>query len=119
VNPSLVVLATLLATAAAVADRPSPVVAVAGRFGMAQACAIGPELVITAAHVVDYKPFEASVPAFPVRFEAADGTVGVLEPIALDQVSDLALARPSKPLRHYARLAEKAPEVGDALRWGA
>lgn len=109
--------AVLTATVAG-ADHPqSPVLAVSGRFGHAQACAIGPELVLTAAHVHDMRPFDQSVPPYPLRFEASDGTVGILHPIAVDVASDLALSRPSVTLTHFSPLAERAPEVGDELHW--
>lgn len=93
------------------------VLAVSSRFGFAQACALGPDLVITAAHVVDPEPTDPGVPAFPVRFEAEDGTVGTLTPIAIDNAADLALLRPSVTLTHFHQIATAAPVAGELLHW--
>ncbi len=116
VRSALLILGFLALAVGAAAD-PSPVVAISSRFGWAQGCAIGPDLILTAAHVLDVEPKNPNVPAFPGRFESEDGTVGTLRPIAIDQASDIALARTSVPLKHHRTLAAEAPEIGAELHW--
>jgi V8-like Glu-specific endopeptidase len=115
-NRSILVAVLSLSGAVAFADS-AAVLAVSSRNGFAQACAIGPDLVLTAAHVVDPQPDDPSAPAIRTRFEAEDGTVGTLTPIAIDTASDMALLRPSVPLTHFHVLAPEAPAVGDLLHW--
>ena len=93
------------------------VLAVSSRFGWAQACAIGPDLALTAAHVVDPEPTNPSVPYFPARYEAEDGTVGVMTPIAVDSASDTALVRLSWPVRHWHTLSAVLPVRGEEVKW--
>ncbi len=109
--------AVFIATATVASADSIAVLAVSSRVGFGQACAIAPDLVLTAAHVVDPHEDNPAAPLVRLRFSAEDGTVGTLTPIAVDNASDVALLRPSVPLKHYHHLAAAAPWPGDTLHW--
>ena len=95
----------------------SKIVDVFTRFGMAHACPIGEKQLITAAHVVDMRPFDANVPAYPIRFGVGDkeSTAGVWRTSSRE---DLAVLTTDDPVAFYP-LAATPPAPGDTLYWAA
>jgi hypothetical protein len=93
------------------------IISVSGRFSLAQACPVAPDIAITAAHVVDPRPFDRSTPAFPVRGESVDG-FWTLQTWRLFYVEDLALMEPVEgKFPRFYQIAEKAPLPGERLWW--
>lgn len=88
---------------------------VIGRHGMGHACPIAPRIAITAAHVVDVRPFE-NVPLFGGRFEQIAGLAGIFEAASVSQASDLAVLSVNQDVRWYP-IAREAPKAGDTLWW--
>lgn len=89
------------------------VVQLVGRFSMAHACPVEPDRALTAAHVIDPRPFE-STPLYPFRWQQgeADGiTIGG----AVSLTTDLADLQPSRPFPKWYPLAKEAPKEGAHL----
>jgi V8-like Glu-specific endopeptidase len=95
---------------------------VVGRWSTASACPIGPRMALTAAHVVDPRPFDKT-PYSPVAFQQGEtvGTFTVLERkdakgAVLEQMvsrsRDLAYVESNVELVGWYHLAEKAPQPG-------
>lgn len=86
-----------------------------GRFTSAHACPVGPQKALTAAHVIDLRPFEAT-PLYPYRWQQGDAD-GIVADGSASITSDLAELKPN-PLRPFPRwysLASSAPAVGSHL----
>jgi hypothetical protein len=95
----------------------SAVMAIVGRFGIGSACPIGPDLVVTAAHMGDLRPFDATVGLFPYPWSSEDGRTGIIVPMRVTSVTDLATYTPVESLTRWYPRAEKAPEPGEYLWW--
>lgn len=94
----------------------SAVLSLVGRFGIAHACPVSPTLALTAAHVVDLRPFDSGVQAWPYVWSDRRGNVGMVAPSGLSDSRDLALLRTSKPFPAPYRIASGAPLPG-TLVW--
>jgi V8-like Glu-specific endopeptidase len=95
----------------------SGVLAVIGRFSIASACPIGPNRILTAAHVADFRPFDSSVPLYPYPYSNEAGDSGVMAPVGVKTIQDLSEYIPGEPLTHYYSVAEKGPAKGDTVYW--
>lgn len=95
----------------------SGVLAVIGRFSIASACPIGPNRILTAAHVADFRPFDASVPLYPYPYSTEAGDSGVMVPVGVKTIQDLSEYIPGEPLTRYYAVADKAPAKGDTVWW--
>lgn len=95
-----------------------------GRFSAAHACPVEPRVALTNGHVVDPRPFDASV--LPVPFAWSDGTgaSGFLVPTrlengwALERGRDLARVQPLQEgdvFPYPLRVAAQAPSPGDRV----
>jgi hypothetical protein len=101
-------------------------VALAGRFTVAgRACPVGQRVALTNAHVIDERPFESSVPAYPMRWSDADGNTGRVAPHqrGLSRIEDLAYLVADRPFARWYRIATETPKPGDEVtlttpRWG-
>jgi trypsin-like peptidase len=89
------------------------VVQLIGRFGIASACPFGDgRYALTAAHVVDVRPFDQGVPLYGARWSDGYGGSGLAEPVFVFLESDLAviMRADGKPWEHPYQLAQSAPE---------
>jgi len=89
-----------------------------GRFSTAHACPYGDgRYALTAAHVIDPRPFDLSVPAFAVRWSDGDGHSGVAEPVVIFRSSDLAVIEREdrQPFSRAYPLARAKPFSGDKV----
>lgn len=90
----------------------APILRVVGRFNVAHACPVSPDLAFTNAHVTDLRPFDSDVQAYPLAYENGDGNIGFVFPVALDRGRDLAVMRIEPPVGRFYERAEQAPVVG-------
>lgn len=104
------------------ATQPRPdmdgVLRVIGRFSTAHACPFGDgQYALTAAHVIDPRPFDLNVPAYAVRWSDGDGHSGVAEPVVVFRSSDLAVLEREdrKPFARSYPIAQKPPLAGDRI----
>jgi hypothetical protein len=90
------------------------VIALIGRYTMGHACPVGPYEALTAAHVVDMRPFDREAPLSGARWSAGQmsGRISATAVVAEEDIGIVTSKDPFPP--HYER-AEKAPEVGDTL----
>jgi len=105
----------------------SRMIRVVGRWSTASACPIGPRLALTAAHVVDPRPFDNNVGYSPMAFQQGDviGTFNVAtipkptpkNPDAVEYLvsrsRDLAYVNSNVALKGWYPRAEKAPAPGE------
>jgi hypothetical protein len=90
----------------------SRIVRLSGRFAMGSGCPVGPRKILTAAHVIDPRPFDRT-PLMRTYF--AQGTVtGLATPEYSHAVRDLALLEASVDVEFYP-VAKAAPQAGDSL----
>ena len=85
-----------------------------GRAAIAHACPIGPNEALTAAHVVDPRPYDKEVPLQPARWSAKD-VFGLLVPSWRLSDSDVAQGVSERPFPLWYEAAKEAPKVGDYL----
>lgn len=92
-----------------------------GRFGMAHACPIAPDIALTNSHVVDPRPFDPGVPVFPLRWSQVGNpaTDTVLLPLNENRRDDLVIAGIRPSVDHFYVIAKEAPKPGDRLWWVA
>lgn len=86
-----------------------------GRFAAGHACPVSEDLALTAAHVTDIRPFDASMPAFPLQWSDGLGHEGVLEPAGVSRVRDLAVMTSAVPFARWYPIAQAAPAPGDRV----
>lgn len=89
-----------------------------GRFSTAHACPIEPRVALTNGHVVDMRPFDASVKPFPYAWSDGTGASGFLVPMELENARDLARVQPLREgdvFPHPLRVAAQAPAAGDRV----
>lgn len=99
-----------------------------GRFNTAHACAISPRVALTNGHVLDPRPFEASVPLVPYAWSDGTGASGFLAPLrdseghvlesAVERARDLARVEPliaTDVFPHPLHVAQQAPVAGDRI----
>ena len=86
-----------------------------GRFAAAHACPVAPDLALTSAHVTDLRPFDRTMPAFPVAWSDAAGLDGWLTPLRVEGARDLALMQSDRPFARYYAVAPASPVAGDRL----
>jgi V8-like Glu-specific endopeptidase len=98
-------------------DKPdtSHILRTIGRYGMAHACPVLPQVAVTAAHVIAPNQNDPSF-ITRLRFDAPDGVTGLVVPAATSDASDLAIVQLSKPAHPYP-LATAAPSPGETLYW--
>lgn len=86
-----------------------------GRFNLAHGCPVG-DVVLTAAHVIDPRPFEPDVPLLPYRYSDGAGNAGVVAPVSTERCADLGVmaVRPGSVVRPYPRAAAE-PRPGDRV----
>lgn len=100
-----------------------------GRFSAAHACPIEPRIALTNGHVVDPRPFDATVPLVPYAWSDGTGASGFLAPLrkpdgtvrkdAVEHGRDLARVEPMAAgdvFPHPLRVARLAPVAGDRVR---
>jgi S1-C subfamily serine protease len=107
---------------AAAESQPSDVdgvLRVIGRhWSIAHACPVvtDAQYLITNAHVVDEKPFDPSVGAFPVRWSDGSGNEGLAEPTRVLVSVDLAYLRVTQgKVPRWYPVALEAPKPGDRV----
>lgn len=95
-----------------------PVISLIGRFGMAHACPLGPDLVITNAHVTDIEPTSAFALLPSRAWSEVEGDFG-LESRGVSYAADLSVMGPVSEikLQHYFPIALDLPSPGDTLYW--
>lgn len=99
-----------------------------GRFSAGHACPIEPRVALTNGHVMDPRPFDASVPLVPYAWSDGNGASGFLAPIrdaeghvlegAVERARDLARVEPLSPRDVFPNplhLADRAPAPGDRV----
>lgn len=84
-----------------------------GRWGAAHACPIAEDSALTAAHVVDVRPFDKEVPLYPQLWTNGYGETGALQAVKAQQQLDGATLEPEEPFAHFYSIADKAPEPGE------
>jgi S1-C subfamily serine protease len=94
---------------------------VIGRFTIAHACPVetaGGRFLLTNAHVVDERPFDATIGAFPVRWSDGSGNEGLAVPERVLVSVDLAflhVTESSGPIARWYPIAAFAPSTGDRV----
>lgn len=97
-----------------------------GRFSGAHACPTEPRIALTNGHVIDLRPFDADVPAFPYAYSDGAGNSGFLVPTTdkdgrttgLERGRDLATVEPLREGDVFAnplRVASNPPQTGDRV----
>jgi hypothetical protein len=87
-----------------------------GRFSAGQACAVGLNVALSAAHIADPEPFKSEVPLVPVMWSDDVGSRGRLFPVFVDAYRDLAVYTSDVGFTDFAVPSDQAPEPGDLLR---
>jgi trypsin-like peptidase len=106
----------------ACAELPPPdttkIISVSGRFALAHVCPIGPDVAVTAAHVVDPSPLNPQVSVYPLRGSNFEGS-WILSPWRVYQHEDIALVSPivGGTFPNYYHLASAPPSIGEKLYW--
>ena len=95
----------------------SRILSVVGRFTVAHACPVAPDVVLSNAHVFDLRPFDPQIPPFPYRFEGG-GVTGWLHPNKVFSDIDLGTAVPTVPVQYYP-IATQPPTPGEQMWWVA
>lgn len=72
-----------------------------GRFGIGHACPITETMAVTAAHVVDLRPFDPEVTPFPMVWADSRGREGIANPLFLGKNRDLAILTTEQPFSDY------------------
>jgi hypothetical protein len=90
------------------------VLAIMGKYSIAHACPVSENLALTAAHVIDPRPFDKETPLHGSRWSAA-GEEGLIDSDAVLRESDLGFISSLKPFPAFYQHAEEAPEVGETL----
>jgi hypothetical protein len=94
----------------------SAMLELAGRFGFAHGCPVGPNTIYTAGHVTDERPFESDVELYPLRMSDGAGREDLALPVWVDRAADVALMRPAHgPLAHWFPLVTEPPKPGERL----
>lgn len=101
-------------------------IAVSGRFAVtARACPIGQRVALTNAHVVDERPFDNDIAAYPLRWSDPEGNSGraIPHPRGLSRAEDLAYLVSDRPFARWYRIAREQPKPGDEVvlttpKWG-
>jgi hypothetical protein len=93
------------------------VMAAVGRFTMGSACPVGPDLILSAAHLTDLRPFDPEAGLIPYPWSNDAGESGLMVPVRIMSVHDLAQFVPVDPMVRYYRIATEAPKIGETLWW--
>lgn len=88
-----------------------------GRHSVAHACPIGPNLALTAAHVVDPRWMDSNFPLIPFRFSNDAGVEGIVKPTGVFTEADIGLVAVGPNSVGFYRLADNAPEPEDKIYW--
>lgn len=91
----------------------SKIVRVSGRWTLGSACPVGPHTALSAAHVVDPRPFDKSVPLTPVVFSQGALTDTFRAEFSYSH-RDLAVLTTESTLEFYP-IAVARPQAGDTL----
>jgi V8-like Glu-specific endopeptidase len=91
------------------------VIALSGRFSMAQACPVSPYLALTAGHVVDPSPFNMGVSLLPYMGQSAVWQ-GIIQGLRTYWTMDLAWAFPDTDFPSWYELGSE-PKAGERLWW--
>lgn len=91
-----------------------------GRFSAGHACPLSPRVALTNGHIVDQRPFDADVPAFPYAYSDGVGNAGFLVPVheRLERARDLAAMEPLSESDLFANpfpVAAQPPKEGDRI----
>lgn len=86
-----------------------------GRFGIAHACPVGPERILTAAHVLDVMPENMNFPLIGHTYTDRRGNTGVLTGVSVSSYRDLGIARPLQPLGRWYQIAAEPPATDEKL----
>lgn len=97
------------------ASRPdvSKIVRLSGRFALGSGCPVGPRTILTAAHVVDVRPFDRGVSLLMTYF-AQGAVVGKATPNSAYSTRDVAILTTEVDIEFYP-IAVGAPQAGEAL----
>jgi Trypsin-like peptidase domain len=91
----------------------SKIVRVSGRWTLGSACPIGPHTALSAAHVVDPRPFDREIPLSPVVFSQGP-LIDTFRAEYSFAHRDLAVLTTESTLEYY-RIAVARPQAGDSL----
>lgn len=86
-----------------------------GRFSACHACPVSEHLALTSAHCTDLRPFDSSVPLYPLQW--GDGALGegILTPVYAYPYRDLAVMRSEVPFTRWYPIATERPKPGDRV----
>lgn len=116
---TVAVVAAVVAVASAGQDATPDVtriIALSGRFSVAQSCPIAPYLAVTNGHVVDPQPFDPQAPLLPY-YGQSGVWAGMLRPRTTVWVSDVALLSPAPELPSWYTIAKVEPRAGEKMWW--
>lgn len=92
----------------------SRVLRLVGRWSVAHACPVWPDTILTAAHVIEARPLDLSVP-IPYRYQDYSGHWGVVVPTKAERCSDLGfMSVKGTELGWYVR-SDKEPQAGEKV----
>ena len=115
------ILSSLILAAGAAEGKPriapdmDAVISLMGRHASGHACPIAEHLALTAAHVVDPRPFDPTVPVSPADWSNGLGRSGALLPVSVARDRDLALMRSEQPFGAFYPISRQAPVAGQAV----
>lgn len=110
--------ASLPHTAQSVAAPPADTSAVLGLIGrgtVSHGCPIGPNEMLTAGHVFDQRPLDATAPMLGASYGTPSGDAGAVIPTGVETAWDIAYGTPLEPFRRWYPVAALAPEPGEKL----
>jgi hypothetical protein len=90
------------------------VLALMGKAAIAHACAIGPYEALTAAHVIDPRPFDPSFPLVGARWSAGNLS-GLAIPGYVWAEVDIGTLTSQEPFPKFYERVDSAPELGESL----
>jgi V8-like Glu-specific endopeptidase len=91
----------------------SRIVRLSGRWSLGSGCPVGPRKILTAAHVVDARPFDRGVP-LAITYFAQGAITGRAYPEHSYSTRDVAVLSTELDIEFYP-IAAKGPEPGEAL----
>jgi len=97
----------------------SAVTSLSGRFSLGHSCVIAPRQMLTAAHVIDPRPWDATVPLVPMVWSDARGHGGIASPVWVKRDRDLGLLTPveGEPDFPVVLPVAQAPPVAGDKAW--
>jgi hypothetical protein len=93
------------------------VLMLAGRHNLGHACPLDENYALTAAHVIDIRPFDKGQPLYPFRYETLSGDIGIAVGGLAYASADIGWMKLSSPVSIVYPMAKSAPKREDKVFW--